>query len=188
MPQFPPIPPWESLHPLVVHFPIVLLLLSPLFVTIGAILPPSKARPYMIAALIILALGTASLFVAAESGEAAATLADRNESVNAILALHEDLASKTEVVFSVLSVVLLGIVVLPAVLRSQDTRLTTTFMPLSFLVLYCVGILFVLNTAHAGARLVHQYGIHAMIPAPCAESSSPPAATAADSAQLAERR
>ena len=186
MPQFPPIPPWESLHPMVVHFPIVLLLLSPLFVMIGAVMPPAKARPYMIAALIILVLGTASLFVAAQSGEAAATLADRSESINAVLAAHEDLASQTEVVFSVLSVVLLALVVLPAILRSQDTRLTTTFMPLSFLVLYCVGILFVINTAHAGARLVHQYGIHAMIPAPCTQSSSAP--TAANSAPTVERR
>jgi uncharacterized membrane protein len=186
MPQFPPIPPWDSLHPVVVHFPIVLLFLSPLFVLIGAILSPSKARPYMIAALIILALGTASLFVAAESGEAAAALADRNDAVNAVLAAHEDLASRTEVIFSVLSVVLLGIVVLPAFLHCQETRLTTTFMPLSFLVLYCVGILFVINTAHAGARLVHQYGIHAMIPAPCAQSSASP--TAANPAPMAERR
>lgn len=186
MPQFPPIPPWDSLHPLVVHFPIVLLLLSPLFVLIGAILSPAKARPYMIAALIILVLGTASLFLAAESGEAAATLADRNDAVNAVLASHEDLASKTEVIFSVLSVVLLGIVVLPAILRSQDTRLTTTFMPLSFLVLYCVGILFIINTAHAGARLVHQFGIHAMIPAPCVQPGASPAA--ANAAPTVEAR
>lgn len=176
MPQFPPIPPWESLHPLVVHFPIALLFLSPLFVLIGAILSPSKARPYMIAALIILVLGTGSLFIASASGEAAAGLADRTGDVEAILAAHEDLAARTEVVFSVLSVVLLGIIVLPTVLHSQQTRLTTTFMPLSFLVLYCVGILFVVNTAHAGARLVHQYGIHSLIPVAAEQSTSSPVA------------
>lgn len=186
MPQFPPIPPWESLHPIVVHFPIVLLLLSPLFLFIGAILAPAKARPYMISALIILLLGTGSLFLAGSSGEAAASLAERNPAVNAVLTAHEDLASGTEVVFSVLSVLLLGIVVLPAILRCQDTRLTTTFMPLSFLVLYCVGILFVINTAHAGARLVHQYGIHALIPAPCGQSTASPVAEG--SAQTIDKR
>ena len=75
--QLPPIPSWDSIHPLIVHFPIVLLLLSPVFIIISMILTPPKGRPYMTAALIILFLGTVSLFLAAESGEAGALLAER---------------------------------------------------------------------------------------------------------------
>ena len=33
--QLPPIPGWYELHPLVVHFPIALLLIAPLFVLLG---------------------------------------------------------------------------------------------------------------------------------------------------------
>jgi uncharacterized membrane protein len=62
--QIPPIPPWDSMHVLIVHFPVALLLLSPVFIVIGAVLTPPKGRPYMMAALITLLLGTASLFVA----------------------------------------------------------------------------------------------------------------------------
>ncbi len=163
--QLPPIPAWESLHPLIVHFPIVLLLLSPLFILISMIMAPSKGRPYMTAALIILVLGTVSLFVAGETGEAGALLAQRGGGMDKILAAHQSLASETEVVFSVLAVILLGMVLLPRIFRRSDTRLVTTFLPLAFLVFYSVGLLFLANTADAGARLVHEFGIHAVMPA-----------------------
>jgi uncharacterized membrane protein len=176
MPQFPPIPTWDSLHPIVIHFPIVLLLLSPLFILISAILPPPSGRPYMFTAVIILLLGTGSLFVAAESGKAAAELAERGGPVDAILAVHEDLATETEIVFSGLSAVLLIMVLLPTLSQRQETRLTTTFLPLSFLVLYCAGILMVVNTAHEGGRLVHQFGVHAIIPVDSGQQGALPSA------------
>jgi uncharacterized membrane protein len=187
MPQFPPIPTWDSLHPLVIHFPIALLLLSPLFVLIGATLSPPKGQPYMTAALIILLLGTISLFVAAATGEQAAMLADRGGPVDAVLAAHEHLASETEIVFSALSVVLVGMIALPRFFRYRETRLISTFLPLAFLVLYSAGIVFVVNTAHEGGRLVHQYGVHAMIPA---QSNQPLVAPASgdSAAQIAVER
>ena len=87
--QFPPLPSWDAIHPLLIHFPIVLLLLSPLFVLIAAVVRPPGNRPYMTAALITLLLGTFSVFLAASSGEEAAELADRAGGVNAVLAAHE---------------------------------------------------------------------------------------------------
>jgi uncharacterized membrane protein len=163
--QIPPIPPWEAAHPLFVHFPIALLFLSPLFILISAIMAPPKGRPYMISALIILFLGTAGLFLAAAAGEAAATQVSPTSAAAAVLETHEEFAERSEIVFSGLSVILLGIVVIPRIMRHQDVRLTTTFMPLSFLILYAVGILYLVNTAHAGGRLVHEFGVHAAAPA-----------------------
>ena len=163
--QFPPIPTWDSLHPMLVHFPIVLLLLCPLFVLISALMAPPKGRPYMISALIILLLGTGSLFLAAAAGEAAATVAGHGSPADAVLKSHADLAEETEIVSLVLCAILVGIVALPRFLQREETRLTTTLVPLSFLVLYCVGVLFLVSTAHAGGRLVHEFGVHAIIPA-----------------------
>ena len=117
MPQFPPMPNWDALHPLIIHFPIALLLLSPLFVAISAVLPAPRGRPYMIAAILVLLLGTAGMYVAMSTGKAAAEIAERENAVNAVLETHESLAMETEIVFSVLSVILLGMFLLPRVLR-----------------------------------------------------------------------
>lgn len=162
--QFPPLPTWDSLHPLIIHFPIVLLLLSPLFILVSTVLSPQKGRPYMFVAVFLLLLGTGSLFFAALTGEAAADLAERGGEMNAVLEAHENLASETKIIFSVLSAILLGMVVMFRLLRRQETKLALRFLPLTFLALYTVGVLFLVNTAHAGGRLVHEFGVHAMIP------------------------
>lgn len=180
--QLPPLPSWDALHPLIIHFPIVLLLLSPLFIAIGAALRPPKGQPFMIAALLVLLLGTASLFVAVSTGEAAGELAERGGAVNAVLESHETLAEQTRVVFAGLSVILLGMFALPRLLHRQQTRLFSTILPLSFLALYSVGILFLVNTAHAGGRLVHEFGVHAMV---SGSANQPAAAAGAEGAREA---
>ncbi len=163
--HFPPLPSWDSFHPLIIHFPIVLLLLSPLFVLISTALQPPKGRPYMITALLILLLGTGSLFISASTGEAAAELAERGGGMDAVLKAHEHLATETQIVFSGLSAILLGMFTIPLFLRRPETRLSSSYLPLAFLALYVVGAVFLVNTAHAGGRLVHEFGVHALLPA-----------------------
>ena len=75
--QFPTIPSWDALHPLIIHFPIALLLIAPIFIVVGAVLTPAKGRAYLIAAMVLLLVGTAAIFVAVETGEAAGKLAER---------------------------------------------------------------------------------------------------------------
>jgi uncharacterized membrane protein len=163
--QFPPLPTWDSLHPLIIHFPIVLLFLSPLFILISAIPTPPKGEPYMITAMLILLLGTGSLIFAGITGHAASELAERGGAVDAVLQAHEDLASEAQIVFAGLSTILLGMYLVPLFLHRQQDRLFSTFVPLAFLALYAVGLLFLVNAAHAGGRLVHEFGIRALLPA-----------------------
>lgn len=177
--QFPPIPTWDAMHPLIIHFPIALLLLSPLFILISAVLPSAKGRPYMIVALVILLLGTGSLFFAASSGEEAAELADRGGGVSGVLAVHEGLAAKAEIAFSALSLLLVALFLWPKLSRKGENRITSTVMPLAYLALYTVGVVFLVNTAHAGGRLVHEFGVHAMIPQPSHPVGASPAAQSA---------
>jgi uncharacterized membrane protein len=106
--QLPTLIPWDSLHPLIIHFPIALLLVSPLSVLIGAFLTPLKGRPYMVAALILLLLGTGSLFLAVQTGEAASELAERSAAMSPMLESHQTLATETRGIFATLSVILLG--------------------------------------------------------------------------------
>jgi len=170
--QFPPMPSWDGLHPLIVHFPVALLLVVPIFILVGAVLSPSRGRPYLTAAMVLLLLGTVAVFVAVETGEAAGQLAERSPGMAQVLETHESLAERTRVVFAVLSAVFVILLAAPRMLRRADTRLTTTVLPLAFLVLYGAGAMLLVNTAHNGGRLVHQFGVRAlMAPAPVADAS-----------------
>ena len=168
--QLPPWPTWYSLHPLIIHFPIALLLVSPLFLLIGAVRNPLKGRPYLVVALILLLLGTASLFLSVRTGVAASELVDRTPPVEGLLLTHETLATETRNVFGTLSVIAVGILFLPVLFGKADRILFSRVLPLSFLVFYAVGIIFLVNTADAGGRLVHEYGVHSTI-SPRAEQS-----------------
>src|SRR5450759_3598419 len=75
--SLPPLPTWDGLHPLVTHFPIALLLVAPLFVVLGLFRRPS-ARAFLLAALLLMVLGTTAIFVAVPTGEAAGRLACRD--------------------------------------------------------------------------------------------------------------
>jgi len=63
-----------------------------------------------------------------------------------------------------LSIILIGVFALPQVLKQKETRLFSTVLPLAYLALYSVGIVFLANTTHTGGRLVHEYGVHSAIP------------------------
>ncbi len=176
--QFPPIPSWDALHPLIIHFPIALLLMAPIFVVVGAILSPARGRPYLIAAMVLLLAGTASIYVAVQTGEAAGKLAERSPGIDPVLEKHESLAERTQAVFSVLSVIFVALVAVPWFVKRADTRLTTTVLPLAFLVLYGAGALLLINTAHNGGRLVHEFGVRAMVsPTPVDTNAALPTET-----------
>jgi uncharacterized membrane protein len=170
--QFPAIPSWDALHPLIIHFPIALLLIAPIFIVVGAVLTPAKGRSYQITAMVLLLVGTASIFVAVETGEAAAKLAERAPGMQQVLETHESLAERTQAVFSVLSVIFLALLAVPWFLKREDTRLTTTILPLAFMVLYSAGVLLLVNTAHNGGRLVHEFGVRAMVASPPVDASA----------------
>lgn len=179
--HFPPIPSWDGLHPLIIHFPIALLLIAPIFVVVGAALTPAKGRTYLIAAMGLLLAGTASIFIAVETGEAAGKLAERTPGMEQILENHQSLAERTQAVFSVLSVIFVALISVPWLAKQADTRLTTTILPLAFLVLYSAGALLLINTAHNGGRLVHEFGVRAMVsPSQAQAQASLPTETASD--------
>ena len=157
----PPIPSWTELHPLVIHFPIALLLVAPLFVIGGIIASPQKGRPFLIAALVLMLLGTAGTFLAIGTGEAAGEVVQRTSAVSAVLERHENLAETTRVVFSVLTLIFAAILYLPRLLKREATGAVARILPLAFLLLYGAGTVILVNTAHNGGRLVHELGVHA---------------------------
>ena len=77
MPQLLMIPSWDRLHPMIIHFPIVLFLLPPLFLLFAAFTRTDRRSMLLCSALILMVLATSSLYVAFETGEAAETLINR---------------------------------------------------------------------------------------------------------------
>ena len=160
--QLPPAPTWDGLHPLIIHFPIVLLLIAPLFVVIGAALSPQRSKSFFISALILMVLGTASTFVAIETGEAAGKIASRTPEINRILQQHEQLAERTRLSFSILTLLFAGLLLLPRILK-REGRMFTAVLPIVFLVIYGGATVLLANTAHNGGRLVHEFGVQALV-------------------------
>ena len=161
--SLPPIPTWDGLHPLIIHFPIVLLLTAPLFVLIAIFMPVKAGRQMYLAALLLMLLGTISAFLSYETGEAAGKLAERTPEVNAAIERHEGLAETTRLLFSVLTVIFAGSMAAPKAFKFEPTRRIIVAISVVFLLFYASAMIVLVNTAHQGGMLVHQYGVHALV-------------------------
>ncbi len=137
-------------------------MIAPLLILIGAF-AAKRGKAFLISALILMAIGTAATFIAVSTGEAAGELAERVPNVEAVLESHEDLAETTRNVFSILTVVFAIILIAPMVFRKELSSRVTIPMNLAFLLFYSSGVVMLINTAHEGGKLVHQYGVHAMM-------------------------
>lgn len=163
--ELPPIPSWDGLHPLIVHFPIALLLLAPLLVIVGLVVG-KRGTAWLAAALLLMAVGTTASYVAVETGEAAARLAERSPQINAVLEHHEELAERTRLLFTLLTGVFAGLLVLRHFAGERLGRAAFTGITALFLAIYGAGALTLANTAHNGGRLVHELGVRALMPPP----------------------
>ncbi len=161
--MFPPIPGWAGLHPLIVHFPIALLIVAPLFILLAILFP--RARMAMAASAVVLMLaGTIAAFVAVEAGEQAAELADRTEAIAPVLDRHAELAEQTRTAFAILTVLYAAALAAPRFTRKRQWG-GRAFVAMSvvYLLLYGGGLLLLVNTAHQGGLLVHQFGVRSIV-------------------------
>jgi uncharacterized membrane protein len=177
--SLPAVPSWQAIHPLLVHFPIALLLVAPVFVLIGLLRKPERGFPFLAAGLILMALGTVGTFVAASSGRAAGELVEGLPKVEATLEQHEELAQVTQIVFSALTLIFAAILFVPRVLKCIPNRTISTVLPAVFLVFYAAGAVSLVNAAHQGGRLVHELGVHAQMQ----RDAKPAAAVSRESAE-----
>jgi uncharacterized membrane protein len=160
--MFPPLPSWDAMHPLIVHFPVALLLVAPVLVLLGMLLP-KQSRGLFIAALVLMALGTIAGYVAVATGEAAGELAERTPGVAAVLEGHEELAQTTRLIFTALTVIFGVILFAPLLFKRNLGRKRSLALNLAFLLFYSAGTVVLVNVAHQGGRLVHEFGVRAMI-------------------------
>jgi len=170
--EFLPPPAWDHLHPLIVHFPVALLLAAPLFIALGALWKKER-RGLFAAGLVLMILGTASAYLAVETGEAASELVHGSQEVTHILLHHEKLAEGTRLVFTALTLLYAILLFLPGRFKKPLGKVAAIVLYSLFLALYAGGAVLLANTAHNGGRLVHEFGVRALVPA--AEPSAPQA-------------
>lgn len=178
----PAIPAWHAVHTQVVHFPIALLLVAPLLVLLGLLLRPESARGFQRAALLLMLLGTAAAFVAVASGAAAADKVDAKGPIEHVLETHEELAETARNVFAGLTAAYAALLFLPGLLKKDLSRGTGAALTVVFLAAYGAGALILVNAAHNGGRLVHEFGVRAQI-----TSGAAPAGDAGEAGEEGEK-
>ncbi|HQU86688.1 MAG TPA: hypothetical protein PKY59_26385 [Pyrinomonadaceae bacterium] len=170
--MLPPLPSWDGLHPIIVHFPIALLLVAPILVLIGSFVP-NKTRSFLMAAFIVMLIGTISTWIAVSTGEEAGELAERMANVEAVLENHEELAETTSKVFTALTAIFGVIVFAPMLFKKELPNFALSVLNIAFLVFYGAGGVLLINTAHEGGRLVHEFGVRAVMNSTAQNNASP---------------
>lgn len=180
--HLPAIPDWDGMHVIVIHFPVALLMTAPFLIFLGLIIPRLRSG-FFIAGMVMLALGCAGAFVSVSTGEAAARVADRTAKITKLIERHGRLADQVKYMYLGLSFVWLAILAGPKLgFRWFSPRLQVVAV-IAFLLVNIPGSLLIANMAHVGGILVHDTGVHAMMPVEPAEPEAAPTATASSKKQ-----
>jgi uncharacterized membrane protein len=187
--SLPPIPAWDAVHVLIVHFPIALLMAAVPIMLLLAVLFPHSARQFAIAAGVLLVVGAAAAFLATQTGEAAQTLAEQmgaaeNPAIHEAIEVHSDMAETVRNSY----IVFAGVFVLYLIFSGLPNRKWSAGVSRAALIFFLLaslaGAVYVANTAHAGGMLVHTYGILA----PLEGDAAAVAAAAAASGEISEEQ
>ena len=153
-------PPWNHIHPALVHFPIALLTVAPLLVLLG-LLWPAQRRGIHASALILLILGISGLILALKTGEAVERYARATPALLAGVREHELAAQWTTLIFGVLGAAFAVLWALPLLRKREISKPLETGLLVLWLLLSAAGVLAVGRTGHLGGHLVHDLHTHA---------------------------
>lgn len=169
IPFLPSPPPPEGMHPMIVHFPIALLLVAPILVGIG-LFTKRCLMAWWAAAAVILLLGTIGAWAATISGEASesaglvkAAMAAQPESskiIDETLETHSELAESARNIFTVVTALFSLFVVFSLVTKREYSRVAAFGIAVVFLILWGFGAVKIAQAGHLGATLVHKYQVH----------------------------
>lgn len=180
--SLPALPTWENLHPLMVHFPIVLLTIAGLPLLLSLFWGKQRTTLLFVAATLF-ATGAIAAFLALSTGEEAEHAAKgMSEAAHKLAHDHEEMAELTRNVFIVVTLVSIALAI--AAMKIGTAAKAKFVLAGSVLAVlgWGFGSLALANTGHLGALLVHEYGIHANLDN-AALSDSPPTQTPVPSSE-----
>ena len=159
--SLPPIPTWETAHPIVVHLPIGVLSVVPL-IALWAMVAGKNRRTVGWAVMLLVLMGTAGTVVAAASGGEAMAVADAGAG-SKILDRHEELGDLARNCFLLVAGVYAAITILSTIMKDKLKRPIWIVLHAAWLLGFTAAFLVLANAGHLGGRLVHEYGVRAPI-------------------------
>ena len=150
-------PTWSHAHPIIVHFPIALLLVAPLLVLLGLLWPAQRTGIHA-CALLLLLLGTCMAVLAVITGMAAAGAAGRNPELLLALDSHEHLAKQTAILYTGLCVAFIVLHLLSRRRREGSSPRWLVAVHLLWLAASLGASILLIRTGHLGGRMVHELG------------------------------
>ncbi len=151
---------WGALHVLVIHFPIAILCVVPLFIILGLFL---KNRTFLLAALLLLILGILSIFLAVSTGESSSERIQEGPAIIETLNRHDALAWQSRTFFSVMTLLYATLFFWESRRLSKINRQLPRILFVCFLLFYGYGLWLIFKTAYYGAMLVHRHGVHSSL-------------------------
>ncbi len=176
----PPIPPFEGLHPIVVHFPIGILLIAWLPMLI-ALADKKRRHAWFASAAMLLIVGTLGAFAAVLTGEATEDIVGASSQViHDAIHEHEEAAELARNLFIAATLVFLVVWGVGAKINEKKRAMVGIVGGVLVVGVYGFAAVALMNAGHLGGVLVHQHGIHAplgsaTVPAPSG-NATPPAA------------
>jgi uncharacterized membrane protein len=164
--SFPPFPPYEGLHPLVVHFPLGLLLVAWIPMLL-CVIDNKRRGKWMHTALTLLVIGTLFTFAAVITGEATEKIiGTTTQQIHDAVHEHEETAESARNYFIVTTVLFCFAVIARKQLEASKKKPALIVIAILVALGYTLGSLALINAGHQGGVLVHHHGIHAPITPP----------------------
>jgi hypothetical protein len=147
---------WSGWHAIITHLSLIPLLVAPLLVIVGAVLPTAKRPQVLGSALALMVLGTAMTFADLTAGEGAIRAVSATPAFRAALEEHQALVETTRALFVVLTLGFAALLIVPRLLgRELEPRVHTLLLAV-YLVSYASGVVFLVHTALQDGRLVRE--------------------------------
>ncbi len=158
---FPPLPPYDGLHVIVVHLPLGILSIAWMPMVAGLI-DKKRRSGWMASAALLLIVGTAFAFFATITGEAAEEIVvDTTQQMHDAIHEHEEIAELARNLFIVVSVLFIAVCIAAAKVAEKKKPAARFIGGILVAVTYFFAFRALVNAGHLGGLLVHKYGIHA---------------------------